>query len=156
MVCKTKRKRSEWTRVNGKENKSRDMAGSLGEAWRKKTTRKGYQKKKEGLKEEECRTRDGEIQDYTKGKNCIFYFIFFFFLLYWSVGKCTFLFSVGKPIKLAPDERVSLILVDWNFPYNTFTCFGRSIVSHCNIISWKHGLQRNGWWSAPSKKKNNL
>lgn len=40
------------------------MAGSLREAWRKKTTRKGYQKKKkEGLKEEECRTRDGEIQE---------------------------------------------------------------------------------------------
>lgn len=126
------------------------------EAWgrpgERKLQEKDIRKKRRGWKRRNVGLEMVKSRNTLKGKKCVFYFIFIF-LLYWSVGKCTFLFFVGKPIKLAPDERVSLILVEWNFPYNTLTYFGRSIVNHCNIISWKHGLQRNGWWSAPSKKK---
>lgn len=60
------------------------MAGSLREAWRKKTTRKVYQKKKEGLKEQKCRTRDDEIHEHTKEKILFIIILFFFFFFYFT------------------------------------------------------------------------
>jgi len=60
----------------------------------RKKKRRGWKRRNVGLEMVKSRNR-------LKGK-IVYFILFFIFLLYWSVGKCTFLFSVGKPIKLAP------------------------------------------------------
>lgn len=107
------------------------MAGSLREAWRKKTTRKGYQKKKEGLKEERCRTRDDEIHEHTKEMIFILFFGFghffiFFFLLYLTGAKSMFL-----NICYSVFENLGVCLLVKGSPY---TCGTKFCFQHLDLL----------------------